>query len=107
MNKLEFIAEVSNRCGITKSDVENILNTAIDVATDTLKQGKSLQLKGFGSFKPVFRKSRTAFNPAARTKIKTEPKTVVKFSVGTALADAVKTVSRQKIAAANTKRKTK
>jgi len=58
--------------------------------TDTMEKGDKLQLMGFGTFSTVKRDARACRNPQTGKKMKIPAKTVVKFKVGSKLADAVK-----------------
>ena len=54
-----------------------------------MEKGDRLQLIGFGIFSTVKRSARTCRNPQAGKSMKIPAKTVVKFKVGSKLADAV------------------
>ena len=107
MNKHEVIDAVVKETGLSKSDVSAVIDATITVITKTLKTGNRVQLTGFGTFNPKFVKSRNAINPKTKAKIKTTPRTTVKFSVGKALANSVANVSKKKIEAAKAKAKSK
>lgn len=107
MNKSEFITAVSEKSGITKTDIENILSAEIDVITATLKKGEKVRITGFGTFEPRFRKATTATNPKTKEKVKVPAKTVAKFVAGKTLAEAVVKVSKKKIEAAKEAAKNK
>ena len=53
-------------------------------------KGHKLQLIGFGTFSTVKRSARTCRNPQTGKAMEIPAKTVVKFKVGSKLADAVK-----------------
>lgn len=90
MNKLEFIAAVSDKTGITKTDITRILDAELATVTETLVAGDSVVLTGFGSFKPVTRKARTAYNPKTKKRdVEVPEKTVAKFSAGKSLKEAL------------------
>jgi len=57
--------------------------------TDTMKRGDKLTLIGFGTFSVTERKARDGRNPQTGKTIKIPAKKVVKFKVGSKLADAV------------------
>ena len=90
MNKLEFISVVSDKTGMTKTDVARILDAEIATVTETLVAGDSVVITGFGSFKPVTRKARMAYNPQTKKRdVEVPEKTVAKFSVGKSLKEAL------------------
>lgn len=57
--------------------------------TDTMKEGGKLTFIGFGTFSVTERKARDGRNPQTGKKIKIPAKKIVKFKVGSKLADAV------------------
>ena len=67
-----------------------LINRFMTVVTDTMEKGDKLQLIGFGTFSTVKRAARTCRNPQTGKSMKIPAKTVVKFKVGSKLADAVK-----------------
>lgn len=89
MNKKQLIEVVSNDTGVTKSDVERILNSIVETTKKTVVAGDTVQLIGFGTFKAVDKKATTARNPKTGETIKIKAKRVPKFVVGTAFKDAV------------------
>ena len=90
MTKLEFITAVSDKTGMAKTDVARILDAEIATVTETLVAGDSVVLTGFGSFKPVTRKARTAYNPKTKKRdVEVSEKTVAKFSAGKSLKEAL------------------
>lgn len=63
MNKQELIRIVTDKSTLTKAQVETVLNTFLEVVTDTLKTGESVSIKGFGSFEISKRKERMTMIP--------------------------------------------
>ena len=55
-----------------------------------MEKGDKLQLIGFGTFSTVKRSARTCRNPQTGKSMNIPAKTVVKFKVGSKLAEAVK-----------------
>ena len=97
MNKLEFISAVSDKTGITKTDITRILDAELETVTETLVAGDSVVITGFGSFKPVTRKARTAYNPKTKKMdVEVPEKTVAKFSVGKSLKEALASKPKSK-----------
>ena len=58
MNKTELIAAVAERAELSKKDAEAAISAAIDVITESLRQGEKVQLVGFGSFEVKTRAER-------------------------------------------------
>ncbi|MGV2644068.1 HU family DNA-binding protein, partial [Clostridium perfringens] len=50
MNKTDLINNISGKSGLTKKDVENVLNGFLGEITEALANGDKVQLIGFGTF---------------------------------------------------------
>ena len=50
MNKVELIAQIAEKSGLSKKDAEKALAAVIDTITEAVSNGDKVQLVGFGSF---------------------------------------------------------
>ena len=50
MNKVELVAAIADKAGITKADAERALNAFTETVEETLKKGEQIALVGFGTF---------------------------------------------------------
>jgi DNA-binding protein HU-beta len=66
MNKMELVAAVAEKTGMTRKDTECLMNAAIATITEQLVQGEKVQISGFGVFEVKQREARVGRNP--RTK---------------------------------------
>lgn len=89
MNKSELIEAIATSADISKAASEKALDGALDAIKGALKQGTSVTLVGFGTFKISKRAARTGRNPRTGEEIKIKAARVPKFSAGKALKDAV------------------
>ena len=89
MNKSELIDHIAQQADISKAAASRALEAAIDVITDTLKNGDSVSLVGFGTFVATEREARTGRNPRTGVAIKIAKAKVPKFRPGKALKDAL------------------
>ncbi len=89
LNKTDLIGDVAGKTGMTKKDVEKILNALFTTIEDTLKAGDKVQLVGFGTFEVRERKARTGRNPQTGAEIKIPASRVPAFKVGKTLKDKV------------------
>ena len=64
MNKSELIDHIAQQADISKAAASRALEAAIDAITDTLKNGDSVSLVGFGTFVATEREARTGRNIA-------------------------------------------
>lgn len=91
MNKIQLAEKISEKVGIPKSQVEQVLNSFVDVTIDTLKNGGDVTLTGFGAFSARKRKGREGINPRNPSEKITIPSVVVaKFKAGKNLKEALK-----------------
>jgi DNA-binding protein HU-beta len=85
VNKQELIAKVVKDTGLTKVGATAAIESFIDAITKSLKKGAAVTYVGFGTFKPVQRKARTARNPQTGEAIKIPKRKAVRFTAGKAL----------------------
>lgn len=90
MNKTDLINNISTKSGLSKKDVEAVLNGFLGEVTDALKSGDKVQLIGFGTFETRQRSEREARNPQTGATIKIPASTVPAFKAGNKLKEAVK-----------------
>ena len=79
MNKVELIAAVAEKAGMTKVDARKAIDAMIDVAKDELKKDGKIALVGFGTIGINERPARQGRNPRTGKTIKIAAKKVVKF----------------------------
>jgi DNA-binding protein HU-beta len=89
VNKSELIDHIAQQADISKAAASRALEAAIDAITDTLKNGDSVSLVGFGTFVATERAARTGRNPRTGVAIKIAKAKVPKFRPGKALKDAL------------------
>jgi len=75
--------------GIEKPDIRRVSDSFSKIATNALKKGDKVALRGFGTFSISNRAARTGRNPQTGATIKIAAKKVAKFKAGAALAGAV------------------
>jgi len=88
MNKAELVNEIAGIVG-TKKEAQAAVDGVFDAITRAMKQGGSVSIAGFGTFKVDRRKARTGRNPRTGEAIQIEAKNVPKFVPGKSLKDAV------------------
>ncbi len=89
MNKIELIAAISEKTGMTKKDAEKALLAVVDTITETVIKGDKVTLVGFGSFETKTREARMGRNPKTKEAIEIPATRVPVFKAGKALKDAV------------------
>lgn len=96
MNKADLIAQVAEEAGLTKVQAENAINSFTGAITNSLSDGESVTLIGFGTFSVSDRPARTGRNPQTGAELKIAAKKVPKFSAGKALKDSVDKPAKKK-----------
>ena len=89
MNKVELIAQIAEKSGLSKKDAEKALAATLEVITDAISGGDKIQLVGFGSFETKEREARTGRNPRTKETIEIPATLVPVFKAGRALKYAV------------------
>ena len=89
MNKSELIEALSQDIDIPHREAAEITNTIIETMTETLAQGDSIEIRGFGSFVIKEYGSYEGRNPKTGEKIKVKPKKLPFFKVGKDLRERV------------------
>jgi len=89
MNKAELVETVAAEVGLTKKDINNVVDVMTSAITNSLARGERVTLVGFGTFLVQRRKARQGVNPQTRTRISIPAKDVPKFKPGRSLREAV------------------
>ncbi|MBE5809045.1 MAG: HU family DNA-binding protein [Clostridiales bacterium] len=87
MNKNTLVSKMAENTGLTKAQSEAALKAFIDIVEDTLKEGDSIQLVGFGTFAVKERPARTARNPRTGEPMEVAAKKIPTFKPGKSFKD--------------------
>ena len=79
MNKVELIAAVAEKAGMTKVDSRKAIDAIMEVTKKELKKDGKVALVGFGTMSVVKRPARQGRNPRTGKTIKIAAKKVVRF----------------------------
>lgn len=90
VNKDALVHTIVEKLGLSKKDVEGVIECVVDVVTEELRKGNKVTLTGFGTFKVSKRAAREGINPQTKAKITIPAMTVPKFTAGKSLKEAVK-----------------
>ncbi|MDB5052396.1 MAG: integration host factor subunit alpha [Bacilli bacterium] len=90
VNKTDLVNNIAKKSGLSKKDVEAVLNGFLGEVTDALSSGDKVQLIGFGTFETRKRSGRTGRNPQTGKEIIIAESTVPAFKAGNKLKEAVK-----------------
>ena len=89
MNKVELIAAVAAKAGLSKKDADKAIAAVISSIEESLVKGDKVQLIGFGTFEVRERAARVGRNPQTKEEIKIAASKQPVFKAGAALKKAV------------------
>lgn len=87
--KTELIAEVAEKSGSSKAEVERVINALQDSVIEHVAGGDEVRLSGFVSFAPAVRAARKMRNPSTGEEMTVPEKKVVRLKVMKRFKDAV------------------
>jgi len=87
MTKAQIVAELAKKTGLTKKDVQAVLEQQAALAYKQARNG--FTVPGIGKLVVVRRKARMGRNPATGEKIRIPAKRALKFRIAKAAKDAV------------------
>lgn len=89
MNKSELIEAVAHEMSMTPREASDVVSTILDSMCETLVEGDTIEIRGFGSFVIKKYDSYLGRNPKTGEKIKVPPKRLPFFKVGKELRERV------------------
>jgi DNA-binding protein HU-beta len=70
LTKADLIDEVTEKMGLKKKDVTNLVEVVFDSMAARLKKHEKVQIVGFGTFEPRRRRARVGRDPRTQESIK-------------------------------------
>lgn len=98
MNKAQFIAVLMPHFNNSKKDATHAVDIVFDSVTRVVTKGDEVNIAGFGKFKKVHKKARTARNPFTGDPVKVKAKSVPRFIAGKELKEIINGVRKQEAA---------
>jgi DNA-binding protein HU-beta len=89
VNKSDLIDAIAASADISKAAAARALDATVESIKTALKDGDTVNLVGFGTFKVGVRAARNGRNPKTGESIKIESAKIPKFTAGKNLKDAV------------------
>lgn len=98
--KQDLIQDITSATGIVKSKVRIVVDQFLDVVGESLAEGNTIELRGFGTFVRKERKARPARNPKTGETVYLQPRSILTFKFSSDVKDAIsKSVKPQTVAA--------
>jgi DNA-binding protein HU-beta len=89
MTKADLVRNVSAETGIIRKDVALAVDAFLEAIKDSMKEGKHIEIRGFGTFKLKVRKERIGRNPKTEEKVKVPSRVVPTFKFSRAFKEDV------------------
>ncbi|MFC1627802.1 HU family DNA-binding protein [Gemmatimonadota bacterium] len=89
MTKADIVEQIAATTGLTKTDTALVVEGVLESLKDALITGKTVEIRGFGTFKIKKRAARRARNPRTGEPVTIPEKFVPTFKPSRELKDAV------------------
>ncbi len=89
MTKADIVDVIASGTGLTKVETEAVVDGFIQTVIASLRDGKNIEIRGFGSFKVKKRKGRMARNPRTGEAVPVQDHYVPIFKVSKELKSVV------------------
>lgn len=90
LNNKDYIGKIASRLGINGKEAQKLTNALIAELADSLDEGNTLSIKGFGNFDVKKKLERVVVNPVSKQKMLVPPKLVLSFKPSAILKDKLK-----------------
>lgn len=87
LTKADLVEEVARVTQLTKKQAEGIVNLVFETIVDSLRSGRKIELRGFGSFRIRNRGARLGRNPKTGERVEVPPKRIPYFKPGKELKE--------------------
>jgi DNA-binding protein HU-beta len=81
VTKADIVDVIASGTGLTKVETEAVVDGFIQTVITSLRDGKNIEIRGFGSFKVKKRKGRVARNPRTGEQVRVDEHYVPIFKV--------------------------
>lgn len=90
MDSKTFINKIALKLNRTPEDVASDVKSLANLIAESVKDGDSIAVPGFGSFEPKMKKERVASHPSSGKKLLVPPKLTMVFKPSAILKQKVK-----------------
>ena len=89
MTKADIVDHIASGTGLTKVETEAVVDGFIQTVIEALKEGRNIEIRGFGSFSLHYRPPRVGRNPKSGDPVSLPGKHVPHFKPGKELRERV------------------
>ena len=94
LTKREIVVTISNEIGMVQHQVFDVVQKTLDLITDALAKGDTIELRNFGVFEVRLTKARVGSNPnVPNSTVIIPPRATVKFKSGKIMRQKVSKLS--------------
>jgi len=97
MTKADLVKRISSETGIIRKDATIIVDTFLDAIKDSLREGKHIEIRGFGTYKLKVRRPRMGRNPKTEEKVPVPERVVPTFKFSRAFKDDIAELETEKL----------
>lgn len=98
VTKKELVQLIAQKKGVHPNDVREVIQTFLDMMTDSLAQGNRIEFRDFGVFEIVERKQKVGRNPKnASVPIIIPARKAVKFTSGKRMKELIESSSEKMV----------
>jgi integration host factor subunit alpha len=95
MTKADLVDAVFGKVGLSKIESQNIIEIIFDTIKQTLTEGESVKVSGFGTFNVKKKNARRGRNPKTGDDLEITPRRVITFRASNHLKGAVEKVEEK------------
>lgn len=97
MTKADLVKRISAETGIIRKDATIIVDTFLESIKDSLREGKHIEIRGFGTYKLKVRRPRMGRNPKTEEKVPVPERVVPTFKFSRAFKDDIAEMETEKL----------
>lgn len=104
VTKRDLVIELSNQAGVKHAQIEQSIESFIELVSRKLSEGHDITLRGFGTLEVRVAKSKIGRNPnQPGSEVRIPDRCVIRFRPGKELKDRVAKVPVEKVVASKTR----
>ena len=96
MNNKEFVKAIADKMEAKSKDVQKLIEDFSTVIADTMEEGDTLNIQGFGSFEIKKKLERVVVNPGTKQRMLVPPKLAIAFKASNVLKSKSKQTASEK-----------
>ncbi len=89
MTKADLVDTIFGKVGLSKIESQNIIEMLFDTVKQTLVEGESVKISGFGTFNVKKKNARRGRNPKTGDELQITPRRVITFRASNHFKDLI------------------